>query len=94
MAPDLGLDLKLSTARIITNFSKEASSIEDDGKRIAKLEEYVTRLEEERRKIEVFKRELPLCMFLLNDRNKKSFCFPFFFFLFRLKVFILLVACD
>lgn len=67
MAPDLGLDLKLSTPKIISHFSKEASSIQDDGKRIVKLEEYVTRLEEERRKIEVFKRELPLCMFLLND---------------------------
>lgn len=67
MAPDLGFDLKLSTTKIISRFSKEASSIQDDGKRIAKLEEYVTRLEEERRKIEVFKRELPLCMFLLDD---------------------------
>ena len=76
MAPDFGLDLKLSASKIVTNFSKEASSIDGDGQRIAKLEEYVRNLEEERTKIEVFKRELPLCMFLLNDGELKIDFFP------------------
>ena len=77
MAPDLGLDLKLSAYKIVTNLSEEASpSIEGDGRRIAKLEEYVRNLEEERKKIEVFKRELPLCMFLLNDGELKIDFFP------------------
>lgn len=31
------------------------------------LEEYLRGLEEERRKIEVFRRELPLCVIILND---------------------------
>ncbi|CAA6657782.1 unnamed protein product [Spirodela intermedia] len=36
-------------------------------KEAAALEEYVRRLEEERRKIEGFRRELPLCLLILND---------------------------
>jgi hypothetical protein len=32
-----------------------------------KLEEYLQSLEDERRKIEAFKRELPLCMQLLDE---------------------------
>ncbi|ERN14420.1 myb family transcription factor EFM [Amborella trichopoda] len=35
--------------------------------RVVRIEELVACLEEERRKIDVFKRELPLCMLLLND---------------------------
>lgn len=38
-----------------------------------KAEEYLRALEDERRKIEGFKRELPLCIQLLEDgKNKKS----------------------
>lgn len=33
----------------------------------SKLDGYVKRLEDEMRKIEVFKRELPLCMIILKD---------------------------
>lgn len=32
-----------------------------------KIQEFLARLEEERNKIEAFKRELPLCMQLLNN---------------------------
>ncbi|TYH65710.1 hypothetical protein ES332_D06G074100v1 [Gossypium tomentosum] len=40
-----------------------------------KLEHVLSRLEEERLKIDAFKRELPLCMQLLtNDRNSSSSC--------------------
>lgn len=35
--------------------------------KISKLDEYVTRLQDEMKKIYGFKRELPLCMLLLND---------------------------
>lgn len=34
-----------------------------------KLEDFLTSLEEERLKIDAFKRELPLCMHLLDDGN-------------------------
>lgn len=39
------------------------------------LEEYVKRLEEERRKIDGFRRELPLCMLLISDGRWSFFCF-------------------
>ncbi|OVA10502.1 SANT/Myb domain [Macleaya cordata] len=35
--------------------------------RLSKLDDYIMRLEEEMKKIDAFKRELPLCMLLLND---------------------------
>lgn len=35
--------------------------------KVSKLDGFVKRLEEEMRKIDAFKRELPLCMLLLND---------------------------
>lgn len=43
------------------------------GRRV-QLEEYVKRLEEERRKIDGFRRELPLCMLLISD-GRWSFFF-------------------
>ncbi|XP_058069299.1 transcription factor HHO2-like [Magnolia sinica] len=55
------------TTKTIVGFLREVSSMGDFGKKLSKLEEYVKCLEEERRKIDVFKRELPLCMILLND---------------------------
>lgn len=36
---------------------------------LQKLEEFLSRLEEERLKIDAFKRELPLCMQLLTNGN-------------------------
>lgn len=66
MAPDLGLDLKLYTTKIISNLQKDSVD-EDPQSKISKLDHQIKNLEEERRKIEVFKRELPLCMYLLDD---------------------------
>lgn len=39
---------------------------------LQKLEEFLSRLEEERLKIDAFKRELPLCMQLLTNGNESS----------------------
>lgn len=44
-----------------------------------KLEDFLGRLEEERLKIDAFKRELPLCMQLLTNGNLSSFLFFSFF---------------
>ena len=41
--------------------------IDDVSKKVSKLDGFVKGLEDEMRKIDAFKRELPLCMFLLND---------------------------
>ncbi|WOK97063.1 Myb family transcription factor EFM [Canna indica] len=41
--------------------------MENEDWKVAKLEESVRSLEEEKRKVEAFKRELPLCMHLLTD---------------------------
>ncbi|KAG6482097.1 transcription factor NIGTH1-like [Zingiber officinale] len=60
---EIGFDLNLLTARTVGGFFKEATA--DGG--VTKLEESVRSLEEERKKIEAFKRELPLCMLLLTD---------------------------
>ncbi|PKU75683.1 Protein PHR1-LIKE 1 [Dendrobium catenatum] len=54
---ELGLDLKLFTKKTIGCFLKNEM----------KLKDFVGLLEEERQKIEAFKRELPLCMILVND---------------------------
>ncbi|PKU79703.1 transcription factor NIGTH1 isoform X1 [Dendrobium catenatum] len=64
LAPELGLDLKLFTKRTIFSCLKDEIP---DGSRASKLEDFARRLEEERRKIEAFQRELPLCMLLLAD---------------------------
>ncbi|KAL5984887.1 hypothetical protein ACLOJK_041845 [Asimina triloba] len=52
---------------MVVGFLREISTTRDCSKRIMKLAECVKCLEEERTKIDVFKRELPLCMLLLND---------------------------
>ncbi|CAL9194400.1 unnamed protein product [Musa hybrid cultivar] len=66
----MGLELKLCAMRIVGGFVKEASAIgsgSGEGGRAARLEESIKNLEEEKRKIEAFKRELPLCMLLLSE---------------------------
>ncbi|KAH0459623.1 hypothetical protein IEQ34_012437 [Dendrobium chrysotoxum] len=57
LVPELGLDLKLFTKKTVGCFLKNEM----------KLKDFVSLLEEERQKIEAFKRELPLCMILVND---------------------------
>ncbi|KAL8027706.1 hypothetical protein ABFX02_14G113200 [Erythranthe guttata] len=49
------------------NFLVGISSIQNSPEKISKLEDYVSRLDDEMKKIDAFKRELPLCMLLLND---------------------------
>lgn len=53
--------------RTIAELLQEVSSVSEDGKKLAKLDEYVLELEKEMKKINVFKRELPVCMLLLGD---------------------------
>lgn len=75
--PELSLDFRPSfVPKTITDFLKEVSLIGNVTERLSKLHNFVKRLEEEMRKIDAFKRELPLCMFLLNDG---WFFFVFFF---------------
>lgn len=64
-AADIGPELKFCAMRTVGGFLKQAAAAVDGG--VAKLEESVKSLEEERTKIEAFKRELPLCMLLLTD---------------------------
>ncbi|XP_058081059.1 myb family transcription factor EFM-like isoform X2 [Magnolia sinica] len=68
VSSELSLDFKpCFVPKTISGFLREVSGIEDCKNRLSKFEEYVECLEEERRKIDAFKRELPLCMLLLND---------------------------
>ena len=53
--------------KTVSNFLKELSLIENVSDKVSKLDAFVKRLEEEMRKIDTFKHELPLCMLLLND---------------------------
>ncbi|CAL9166576.1 unnamed protein product [Musa hybrid cultivar] len=64
----IGLELRLCASRTVGGFVKQAAAVvESTDRGVAKLEESVRSLEEERRKIDAFKRELPLCMLLLTD---------------------------
>ncbi|OMP01623.1 hypothetical protein COLO4_11721 [Corchorus olitorius] len=66
--PELSLDFRPTfVPKTITNFLKEVSVIGNVSDKVSKLDAFVKRLEEEMRKIDAFKRELPLCMLLLND---------------------------
>ncbi|XP_062102111.1 transcription factor HHO5 [Humulus lupulus] len=53
--------------KTISDFLQQVSTIRDGSEKLSKLDDYVKRFEEERRKIDAFKRELPLCMSLVND---------------------------
>ncbi|KAL4383324.1 hypothetical protein GQ457_15G014020 [Hibiscus cannabinus] len=66
--PELSLDFRPTfVPKTITSFFKEVSLIGNVSDKVSKLDTFVKRLEEEMRKIDAFKRELPLCMILLND---------------------------
>ncbi|KAG0467143.1 hypothetical protein HPP92_018723 [Vanilla planifolia] len=67
--PELGLDLTLFTEKAVRGFLR-------DEMLAAKLEDFVGRLEEERRKIDAFKRELPLCMILISHGTGSFVGFP------------------
>ncbi|KAM6564407.1 hypothetical protein CsatB_024405 [Cannabis sativa] len=53
--------------KIISEFLEHVSKIRDGSEKLSKLDDYVKRFEEEKRKIDAFKRELPLCMSLVTD---------------------------
>ncbi|KAG2244887.1 hypothetical protein Bca52824_093262 [Brassica carinata] len=66
----MGLNLNLSMyslAKPLSQFLDEVSRIKDNDSKLSEIDGYVGKLEEERKKIDVFKRELPLCMLLLNE---------------------------
>ncbi|CAK7329810.1 unnamed protein product [Dovyalis caffra] len=73
--PELSLDfVRPSTTKAlpflpktITDFLREVSMIGDAAVKVLKVDGFLKDLEEEKRKIDAFKRELPLCMLLLND---------------------------
>lgn len=58
---ELSLDFKPHS------YSMLLKSFADQNDQTYKLEEFLSRLEEERLKIDAFKRELPLCMQLLTN---------------------------
>ena len=65
---ELSLDLSLVyVPKAISECLKEVSMVKDGSQKLPNLDDYVKRLEDERRKIDAFKRELPLCMLLLNE---------------------------
>ncbi|XP_019166421.1 PREDICTED: myb family transcription factor EFM-like isoform X1 [Ipomoea nil] len=65
---ELSLDCRpVFVPRTITEFLAEISLIGSLSDRVLKIDDYVARLEDEMRKIDAFKRELPLCMLLVND---------------------------
>lgn len=51
----------------ISEFLKEISVITDVSERAMKMDDYALQLQDELNKVHAFKRELPLCMLLLND---------------------------
>ncbi|POO02741.1 GARP transcription factor [Trema orientale] len=66
------MELSLNSSMVfvpktISEFLAEVSTIRNGSEKLSKLDDYVQRFEEERRKIDAFKRELPLCMSLVND---------------------------
>ena len=53
--------------KTISQFLEQVSKIKDESEKLSKLEDYLKRFEEERGKIDAFKRELPLCTSLVNN---------------------------
>lgn len=72
MGPSLDLSL-VFVPKAISEFLGEISTTKNGSEKLSKLDDCVRRLEDERRKIEAFKRELPLCMHLLTDGGLSLF---------------------
>jgi hypothetical protein len=79
MGPSLDLSL-VFVPKTISDFLGEISTTTNGSEKLSKLDDYVRRLEDERRKIEAFKRELPLCMLLLTDGGLSLSFSPSLFF--------------
>ena len=70
------LDLRLGfVPKPLSLFFGDVSGNRDKCDKVVTLDGFVQRLEEELKKVEAFKRELPLCILLLND----GACLPFEF---------------
>ncbi|KAJ4868431.1 Homeodomain-like superfamily protein [Raphanus sativus] len=64
----LNLNISLySLEKPLSQFLDQVSKIKDNHSKLSEIDGYVGKLEDERKKIDVFKRELPLCMLLLNE---------------------------
>lgn len=78
---ELSLDLgSVYVPKTISEYLREVSKVKDSSQKLSKLDDYVKKLEDEMRKIDAFKRELPLCMLLLNDGIWLFFFLSFFLF--------------
>ncbi|KAL7179061.1 hypothetical protein ACSBR1_042435 [Camellia fascicularis] len=65
---ELSLDVRPTyVPKTISDFLGELTAIDSVSDRLLRLDDFVQRLDDERRKIDAFKRELPLCMLLLNN---------------------------
>ncbi|XP_057464772.1 transcription factor HRS1-like [Actinidia eriantha] len=65
---ELSLDVRPTfITKTISEFLGELIEIGSASEKLTRLDDFVKRLEDEMRKIDAFKRELPLCMILLND---------------------------
>ncbi|CAA3025138.1 Hypothetical predicted protein [Olea europaea subsp. europaea] len=62
-------EMKPYIPKTISEFLEEVSLISNSSERLSKLDDYVNRLQDEMKKIDAFKRELPLCMLLLTDNE-------------------------
>ncbi|XP_059314063.1 transcription factor HHO6 [Lycium ferocissimum] len=66
--PELSLDCKPTfIPTSITDFLRQLSLIHNVPDKLSQIDDYITRLEDEMRKIDAFKRELPLCVLLVKD---------------------------
>ncbi|OWM83754.1 transcription factor HHO6 [Punica granatum] len=68
LPPELSFDNRPAfVPRTISDLVRDIASVADAAERSSKLGDLVRRLEDEMRKIDAFKRELPLCMLLIRD---------------------------
>ncbi|WMV17180.1 hypothetical protein MTR67_010565 [Solanum verrucosum] len=65
---EMNIDLNfVYVPKLISDVLTEVSAMDDISNKLTKLNQFLVPLEEELRKIEAFKRELPMCMLLLKD---------------------------
>lgn len=66
--PELSLDCRPTfIPTSITDFLRQLTLIRNVPDKLSQIDDYITRLEDEMRKIDAFKRELPLCVLLVKD---------------------------
>lgn len=65
---ELSLDFKPTfIPKTVTRFLEQVSKISGVNEKVLQVDDFINQLEIERNKIEIFKREVPLCMILIND---------------------------